>query len=98
MKPLMHLITVLTVIGILGCSDTSCEKKKYAEDIILKVETFQTENGRLPLDIEAIGLTELLDSPAFYELKTDTSFVVWYGIGFESMVYDSETKEWMEEG
>lgn len=67
--------------------------------LIEKVEKFENKKGHLPKDISELGISELEDSPAFYQLKSDSSYIVWYGLGVgESKVYKSENKRWTEEG
>lgn len=91
-------ILTLSFLILVGCCDTSCERHKYAQTIILKVENFNKKEGRLPVDVSEIGLIELENSPAFYQKIDDKSYQVWYAVGFESKIYNSITKKWREEG
>ncbi len=84
------------IIGLYSCCDTFCERRKYAENIIIKVEEFRKETGQIPDNIAEIGLVESEDSKAYYLKISDSTYSVWYAIGFESKVYDSQTKEWKE--
>jgi hypothetical protein len=53
------------------------------------------ENERLPKNISEIGLKEAMDSPAFYQMENDSTYIVWYGLGLgESNTYHSSSKEW----
>lgn len=93
------IFTIALLLGLNSCCDLTCERHQYAEIIIEKVETFEDENGRLPKDVSELGLTEMVNSPAFYQLTNDTTYMVWYGLGVgESKVYLSTTKNWTEEG
>ncbi len=67
--------------------------------LIEKVETFKKANDRLPKDVSELGLTEKMDSPAFYQMQSDSTYMVWYGLTVgESKVYRSLTNTWTEEG
>ena len=93
------ILTSLILTILTSCCDTFCEREKFAKELVLKVENFQEKNGRLPNNVLEMGMPEELeDGRAFYEKKTDSTFIVWYGIGFESKVYYSEKKVWKEEG
>lgn len=91
-------MTLVLLIGLYSCEFNS-ERQEYAEMLIEKVETFKKENNRLPKDVSELGINEKMDSPAFYEIQTDSTYMVWYGLSVgESKVYRSETKKWTEEG
>ena len=66
--------------------------------MIKSVEKFRIEKGKLPNDVSEIGIKEDIDSPAYYSKETDSTYKVWYAIGFESNVYYSEKQQWKEEG
>lgn len=67
--------------------------------LIEKVETFKKAHNRLPENVTELGLTESMDSPAFYQVENDSTYMVWYGLSVgESKVYRSETKKWTPEG
>ena len=91
------LICVL-LFSICGCSVEN-KREKYAELIIEKVEQFKTEKNRLPKNVSEIGLVELENSKAFYERKTDSTYIVWFGLSIgESKTYNSSKKEWTKGG
>ena len=91
------LICVLLFAGY-SCSVEN-DREKYAELIIEKVEQFKTEKNRLPKNVTEIGLIELENSKAFYEKKTDSTYIVWFGLSLgESKTYNSTTKEWDKGG
>ena len=98
MKLIIKILTFLLLIGLNSCEFNN-EQQEYAEMLIEKVETFKKENNRLPKDVSELGLTEKMDSPAFYQIQTDSTYMVWYGLSVgESKVYRSSTKKWTEEG
>ncbi len=98
MKPIFKILTLVLLYGPYGCEFNN-ERQEYAEMLIEKVETFKKENNRLPKDVTKLGLTEKMDSPAFYQMQTDSTYMVWYGLSVgESKVYRSSTKKWTEEG
>ncbi len=98
MKPIIKILTFILLFGLNSCEFNN-EQQEYAEMLIEKVETFKKENNRLPKDVSELGLTEKMDSPAFYQIQTDSTYMVWYGLSVgESKVYRSSTKKWTEEG
>ncbi|WBL23864.1 hypothetical protein [Zunongwangia sp. HRR-M8] len=98
MKTTIKILTIILFFGIFSC-DLKNENQEYAEMLIEKVETFKKKNKRLPKNVSEFGFTEFIDSPAFYELETDSTYIVWYGLSVgESKIYRSSTKKWSEEG
>ena len=88
------MLTFLTLFGFSSC-DSEPDREEYAKMIIRKVERFEIDNNRLPKNVYEIGVTEMEDSPAFYEKTSDSTFIVWYGLSLgESKTYHSETQEW----
>ena len=94
----IFLFTTILILGLNSCCDLFCERRKYAESLIEKIEEFKIENGKLPENVTEIGLKESSESPAYYSKINDSTYTVWYAIGFESNVYYSNTKKWREEG
>ncbi|SFS81213.1 hypothetical protein SAMN04488006_0165 [Lutibacter maritimus] len=85
-------------IGLYSCEFKN-DRQEYAEMLIAKVETFKKTNNRLPKNVSELGLTEKMDSPAFYQMETNTTYIVWYGLSVgESKIYKSSTKKWTKEG
>ena len=98
MKTTIKILTIILFFGIFSCAIKS-ENQEYAEMLIEKVETFKKNNNRLPKNVSEFGLTEFMDSPAFYQLETDSTYIVWYGLSVgESKTYRSSTKKWTKEG
>ncbi|PKG44356.1 hypothetical protein, partial [Psychroflexus sp. MES1-P1E] len=99
MKSTIKILTItLLLFGLYGCEFKN-ERQDYADMLIEKVETFKESNNRLPKDVSELGLTEKMDSPAFYQMQTDSTYMFWYGLSVgESKVYRSVTKKWTEEG
>ena len=98
MKTTIKIFTIILFFGIFSC-DLKNENQEYAEMLIEKVETFEKKNNRLPKNVSEFGLNELMDSPAFYQLETDSTYIVWYGLSVgESKIYRSSTKKWTKEG
>ena len=99
MKKLIKIFTVLIGVFLIFSCDASSDKEEYAEMIIEKVDQFKRENDRLPNDVREIGLTEIKDSPAFYEKTSDSTYQVWYGLNLgESKIFNSQTQEWTTGG
>jgi len=98
MKTRTKILTIILFFGLFSC-DFKNENQEYAEMLIEKVETFKKENNRLPKNVSEFGLTEFMDSPAFYQMENDSTYIVWYGLSVgESKIYRSSTKKWTKEG
>ncbi|QQS41431.1 MAG: hypothetical protein IPM63_00315 [Acidobacteriota bacterium] len=70
-------------------------KRAQGDDLIVKIEEFRANNGRLPEDLAELGIEERLEGPVFYEKIGSDSYEVWYGTSLgESMIYDSKDREW----
>lgn len=92
------IVTFSFLIGISSCNFKN-EEQQYAEELIKKVESFRKINNRIPENVSEIGILEEMDSPAFYQKKNDSTYIIWYGLSVgESNVYNSLTKEWKKEG
>ena len=99
MKNTFKILAVLFGAFLIFSCDASSDKEEYAEIIIEKVDQFKSENDRLPNDVREIGLTEMEDSPAFYEKTSDSTYQVWYGLSLgESKIFNSQTQEWTTGG
>jgi hypothetical protein len=99
MKRLIQILTIALLFVTTSCCDILCERQEYAELIIEKVEKFKQEKGRLPENVTEIGLDDTQMHLSFYQLTSDTTYMVWYGLSVgESKIYRSETKKWTEEG
>ena len=98
MKSRIKILTIILFIGLYSCEFKN-DRQEYAEMLIEKVETFKKTNNRLPKNVTELGLTEKMDSPAFYQMETDTTYIVWFGLSVgESKTYKSSTKKWTKEG
>lgn len=98
MKRIIKIFTLVLLFGLYSCEFNN-ERQEYAEMLIENIETFKTKYNRLPKDVSELRLTEKMDSPAFYQIQTDSTYMVWYGLSVgESKVYRSATKKWTEEG
>ena len=93
------IVLIILSVYFVSCSAYH-EEHEYAEMVIEKVEKYRFDHGKLPSLVSDIGLTEKLDSPAFYSIESDSTYIVWYGIAGvgNSNVYHSDTKTWREEG
>src|SRR3989339_858536 len=71
--------------------------KEKGNQIVLKVESFREENGRLPDNLRELGLSESEEGPLFYNKPKDG---MNYTVSFpgstlgESTYYDSKDKLW----
>jgi hypothetical protein len=93
MKDKILMAILLFVIGQFAC--IYGQKMAQGNRIVVKVEKFKSDKGRLPNNLTEIGIIEDESGPIYYEKKTETKYILWFGkeLG-ESMTYDSETKQW----
>ena len=102
------IFVAVAIVGVLGAGfiyDHFFGIQAQGEKLVLKIEKFRVEKGRLPDNLEEMGMKEPgpmggVDTPGgllWYEKKDDKNYIVYYGeqLGV-SMVYDSKTKEWGE--
>ena len=98
MKLTLKIFAFILAIGLCRCAVESTQQE-YAIMLIKEVETFKKVNKRLPKDVTELGLTELMASPAFYIMDSDSTYMVWYGVSIgESNVFRSITNKWSVEG
>lgn len=77
---------------------------KKSEAFIQGVEAFSARMGRVPTEQEAAQITRSLGWPASeecpcYEPQTEHTYIVWFGTRLgSSLVFNSATKRWNEEG
>lgn len=79
---------------------TSCadKKQKLGEEIIAKIETYKKVNSHLPNSLADVGVVEKEDGPIYYSKQTDTTYIVYYGLGLgASMFYNFKTKQWVSD-
>lgn len=70
--------------------------REKGQELILKVEQFRENNGRLPNNISEMGLQETMEAP-FYEKKDSIHYIIYFPIGFDnSKIYDSQQKKWKD--
>lgn len=88
------LIVAVLCVTLCSCSSETVKKAKGAR-VVAAVEQFRKERGRLPNSLIEIGIPETERGPVYYEKKSETRFIVWYGktLG-ESMTYDSDVGRW----
>jgi hypothetical protein len=99
MKKLNPVFLILiSFVFIYSCCDTFCERENYANDLIQKVEKFKEEYNRLPENSFELEIIEDEFSKAYYHKISKSEYEIWYAVGFESMIYNSKTKKWREEG
>ena len=78
-----------------NCGDSDKELVKQGNELVNKIEKFKSENNRLPLKLEEMGINETIESPLFYEKKDSVNYIIWFGTSLgESRIYYSDKKEW----
>jgi len=94
MKIVLIISQVLILFSFNNC-ELNNENLNYAEELISKIESFKTIEHRLPNEVSELGLKEKMDDLAFYQLTSDSTYQIWYGLSLgESNIYSSETKQW----
>jgi hypothetical protein len=93
MKEKLLTVILLFVIGQIACGYG--QKITQGNSVVVKIEKFKIEKNRFPDSLTEIDIIEDESGPIYYEKKTETKFILWFGkeLG-ESMTYDSETKQW----
>lgn len=83
---------ILCICILFSCTD---KRQKNGEEIVSRIELYKKATGRLPNNLSDVGIEEKESGPIYYDKKSDTSYIVYYGLGLgESMVYNFQTKKW----
>ncbi len=91
----------MLIVSLIFCNCVFKDKEQEcAEMLIQRIESFKEKNNRLPKDITELGITKIeSDNSIFYQMETDSTYTIWYGLGLgNSNVYGSSTKKWNEAG
>jgi hypothetical protein len=96
LKNMRKFVSILVFLALTSCSvSQSNHKQKAAEQIILKIDAYSHENGRLPASLNEIGVRESEEGPIYFHRLTDSTYEVWYGTSLgESVTYNSATATW----
>jgi hypothetical protein len=95
MKVILYLLMGFMLIALFGCKNSEKKLIEQGNDLVEKIEIFKTNIGRLPADLEELGINETLEGPLFYNKLDSANYMVWFGTSLgESMIYYSDTKEW----
>jgi hypothetical protein len=73
------------------------ELKTAGNEIIVQIEAFKSEKGRLPENLKELGLPETEQGPIYYDKRKDGMYytVSYSGASIgESTYYDSEDGVW----
>lgn len=88
-------LTTLLLIAFANCSNQEKVLVKQGNDLISKIEEYESVNGSLPDSLEILGITETLEGPLFYKKVDSINYMIWFCTSLgESMFYYSDTKEW----
>ena len=67
---------------------------RKGNEIVSLVETFRTKNGRLPENLEEVGIKDP-DLNVFYRKIGSNEYCVWFGTTLgESETYNSQSRKW----
>ena len=94
MKSLAAFLAATTIcFAVSGC--VSAGKTAKGNEAVVKIEKFRNEKGRLPDSLSETGIAETESGPIYYRKESESKYILWFGKGLgESVVYDSETKQW----
>jgi hypothetical protein len=68
---------------------------KQGNELVEKIEAYKSENGKLPDNLEDMGLEEKEEGPLYYQKWDSLNYLVYFGTSLgESMIYYSDKKEW----
>lgn len=88
---------IFILLGVLfySCCGIDCEKQKYAEFLIDKIEQYRTINDSIPNNLRDMGIeVNESDKAYFHKISRDT-YTIWYGTTLgDSNIYYSSTKSW----
>lgn len=92
------IITPILGLMMLYSCDTDQKVARQIEagnKVINRIESFRRDQGRLPNSLAELGIEEKEEGPIYYDKKTDTKYILWFGTDLgESAAYDSEKKKW----
>ena len=68
---------------------------KQALQIERQIESYRASHGKYPDSLSQIGIVETESGPIYYERKSESSYILWFGtILGESEKFDSTTRKW----
>lgn len=95
-----YIISLIVVVFILIFILRFNENRNYrlrGSELIEKVEKFKKINGILPSSIKEITNDKEMGEGPYYEKKSDSTYVVYFNIGFDdSLIYSSSNEKWIE--
>ncbi len=69
--------------------------RNNAQELILSIEKYKSQNGRYPLEKELSDFRNNQDNKPYYKYINPNKYIIYYGIGFdETYTYYSDKKEW----
>ena len=67
------------------------------EELILAIEKYKNETGRLPGSVIDLGIQEEMGQGPYYKKMDSLVYIVYFNIGFDEIrVYCSNTEEWKD--
>jgi glycogen debranching enzyme len=95
---LTGLLAVFIVMILTFFYFSYSEKKEYkrkGNELITKVERFREAHGKLPESVDDIYLTKEMGEGPYYQKIDDTTYTVYFNIGFDNtFTYQSAKGEW----
>jgi hypothetical protein len=96
---LIAILLITAVWFIWGWTHVYDSKFQAAVKVIMELDTFFKNNSKYPDSLEVLGIEETLEGLIFYKKISDQEYEIWFGTTLgNSMVYNSKTKKWHEEG
>jgi hypothetical protein len=93
---ILFAVCVAAVVLFLWRPNSLFRRREIANGraLVLQVEAFRRNYGRLPNDLTELGVKDQ-DLKVFYQKQSDRDYIVWFGTSLgESEVYDSATRKW----
>ena len=96
-KTLSTFFITTMLMLCLACLPTSRNASliENGNQIAVRIDAYKSDNGRLPSNLNDIGIEEKEEGPIYYQKQSDSKYILWFGDGLgESITYDSESNKW----
>lgn len=91
------VLIILIILGLFyfNIFDPYYFRRLEAKKLIFKIEEYYDKNNKYPDSLADLGIVPAESGPIYYEKKSGTQYIVWFGTALgESETYDSTKKQW----